>query len=105
MIDDLKNAHLGPCQIVKSEEHLPQIPNDIYYSISMGSDIGHLPQNSLMTIPGSEENGVRAHKAFMSPGDFCIVGGESKTLPLVLAVLMEFAEQDGKEYGLHFACT
>ena len=105
MVDDLKNAHMGPCQIVKSEENLPQLPSDIYYTIAMGSDIGHLPQNTLMSIIGAEENGVPAHKAFMSPGDFCIVAGEGKALPLALAVLMEFAEQDGKEYGLHFACT
>ena len=86
MVDDLKNAHMGPCQIVKSEENLPQLPSDIYYTIAMGSDIGHLPQNTLMSITGAEENGVPAHKAFMSPGDFCIVAGEGKALPLVLAV-------------------
>ena len=93
MISDLRSAHLGPCQLVAREPDLLEIPNDIYYSISMGADIGHLPQDSLVTMTGLDESRAPARKAFIGPGDFCVVAGKDQTLPIVL---------DGEEHGLFF---
>lgn len=110
MIADMRAAHLGPRQIVSQDQDALQIPNDVYYHISMGSDIGHMPQNSLMTISGLGEAAAPAQKAFMSPGDFCIVAGKDR-LPIVLGVLMSLLEVSGEENGvllgsvtIHFEC-
>lgn len=87
MISDLRSAHLGPCQLVAREPDPLEIPNDIYYSISMGADI---------------ESRAPARKAFIGPGDFCVVAGKDQTLPIVLGVLMELVNYDGEEQGLFF---
>ena len=102
MISDLRSAHLGPCQLVAREPDPLEIPNDIYYSISMGADIGHLPQDSLVTMTGLDESRAPARKAFIGPGDFCVVAGKDQTLPIVLGVLMELVNYDGEEQGLFF---
>ena len=65
MISDMKSAHLGPCQLVCREQDEMQIPEDIYYAVSAGADIGNMPQNSLMTVTGVEAANTPARKAFM----------------------------------------
>eukprot|EP00435_Cladocopium_sp_Y103_P015390 s434_g3.t1 len=89
MVADLRCAHLGPCQIVTRIAEPLAIPEDIYYSISMGADIGHLPQNSLLSISGLPEGHEPARKAYVSPGDFVIIPGKPDRLPIVLGVLVE----------------
>ena len=103
-MSDLRSAHLGPCQLVAQEPGSIQIPEDIYYTVSMGADIGHLPQDSLVTVTGAPENREPAQKAFVSPGDFCVVAGKDR-LPIVLGVLMELVHCDGEEQGLFFGGT
>ena len=102
MISDLRSAHLGPCQLVSREPDPIEIPQDIYYQISMGADIGHLPQDSLLTISGVSEYNAPAQKAYISPGDFCCVAGKDPRLPIVLGVLMELVNANGEEQGLSF---
>lgn len=103
MISDMKSAHLGPCQLVCREQDEMQIPEDIYYAVSAGADIGNMPQNSLMTVTGVEAANTPARKAFMQPGDFCVVAGKDR-LPIVLGVLMGFIQQNDEEHGLRFGC-
>ena len=104
MIADMKAAHLGPRQIVAQDNDPIQIPNDIYYQISMGADIGHMPQDTLMTVQGLDEDAGSTQKAYMTPGDFCIVAGKDK-LPIVLGVLMGIVQANGAEQGLLFGCS
>ena len=47
MISDLLNAHLGPCQMVLQNQDEIQIPDDLFYQVSMGADIGNMPPESL----------------------------------------------------------
>lgn len=103
MISDMKGAHLGPCQLVSREPDEMQIPEDIYYSVAMGADIGSMPQNSLMTVTGVEAANTPAQKAFMQCGDFCVVAGKDR-LPVVLGVLMGFVQHDDEEHGLCPGC-
>ena len=99
MLADLKCAHLGPCQLVSRDAESIAIPEDIYYSISMGADIGHLPQDSLVSVTGLPENREPAKKAYIQPGNFCVVAGKDR-LPIVLGVLMELVQYNGEEQGL-----
>lgn len=100
MISDMLGAHLGPCQIVARDEDPLQIPDDIYYQISMGADIGHMPQENLMTVAGLPDHvAAKTHKAFMSPGDFCIVAGKDR-LPIVLGVMVGMISVNGEDQGL-----
>ena len=99
MLADLKCAHLGPCQLVSRDAESMAIPEDIYYSISMGADIGHLPQDSLVTVTGLPQNREPAQKFYIQPGDFCVVAGKDR-LPIVLGVLMELVQYNGEEHGL-----
>ena len=104
MIADMKAAHLGPRQTVAQDNDPIQIPNDIYYQISMGADVGHMPQDTLMTVQGLDEDAGSTQKAYMTPGDFCIVAGKDK-LPIVLGVLMGIVQANGAEQGLLFGCS
>ena len=82
------------------------IPEDIYYQISQGADIGHLPQDSLVIVTGLPETREKAQKAYVSPGDYVIVAGkDDKTLPIVLGVLVEFLNYNGEEHGLSLGCN
>ena len=100
---DLRCAHLGPCQLVSRVESSLVIPEDVYYTIFMGSDIGHLPQDSLVNITGLPEQHEPAQKAYIQPGDFCVVAGKDR-LPIVLGVLMELVTYNGEEQGLFLGC-
>ena len=99
MLSDLRNAHLGPCELVLQNQDEIQIPEDLYYQVSMGADSGNMPQDSLMTVTGLREEEQRAEKAFMSPGDFAIVLGKDR-LPIVLGVLMGLINSEGEDQGL-----
>lgn len=101
MISDMRSAHLGPTQLVIREPQPIDVPEDVYYQISMGADIGHLPQDSLVTVTGAPESRVPAQKAYVSPGDFVVVAGkDDKILPIVLGVLVELIQHNGDDHGL-----
>ena len=103
MVSDLRSAHLGPTQLVMREPDPIDIPEDIYYQISQGADIGHLPQDSLVTVTGLPEDREKAKKAYVSPGDYVIVlGKDEKVLPIVLGVLVEFMNYNGEDHGVLF---
>ena len=70
----------------------------------MGADIGHMPQDTLMTVQDLDEDAGSTQKAYMTPGDFCIVAGKDK-LPIVLGVLMGIVQANGAEQGLLFGCS
>lgn len=99
MISDLLNAHLGPCQMVLQNQDEIQIPDDLFYQVSMGADIGNMPPESLMTIGGLRAEAEPTQKAFMSPGDFAVVLGKDR-LPIVLGVLMGLINSEGQDHGL-----
>ena len=105
MLSDMRSAHLGPSQQVVPCDHAgPVIPEDVYYAISMGADIGQMPQDSLMTVTGTGETAVRPQKTYMQPGDFCIVAGKDR-LPIMLGVMMGSVQHEGEENGLCFGCN
>ncbi len=100
MLSDMRNAHLGPCQLVAADTDAIQIPQDVYYTLAMGADIGHLPQDFLMTVTGANEAAKPSIKAHIGPGDFCVVSSKNAKLPIVLGVFMESVQHDGEEFGL-----
>lgn len=86
--------------MVAADTDALQIPQDIYYSLAQGADIGHLPQDSLITVTGANEAAKPSVKAHITREDFCIVSSKNAKLPIVLGVFMESVQHDGEGFGL-----
>ena len=66
------------------------IPDDVYYSVAMGSDIGHMPVQTLVDFEGLPQPPPKS--TIMCEGDYISVQGKKKSqLPIVLGVVVQCA--------------
>ena len=63
---------------------------DVYYSVAMGSDIGHMPVQTLVDFDGLPHCQTATKSATISEGNYIIVQGKKKSqLPIVLGVVVQ----------------
>ena len=70
------------------------IPADVYYSVAMGSDIGHMPVQTLVDFDGLPHCQTATKSATICEGNYIIVQGKKRSqLPIVLGVVVQCPRQ------------